>query len=80
MKTPGMIRKVDELGRIVIPHEIRKALEIRSGDNLELTREGDCLILHKFETACIFCGGKETLSVYRDKCICLPCLQNLRKV
>lgn len=80
MKTPGMIRKVDELGRIVIPHEIRKALDIRSNDNLELTIEGDCLILHKFDASCIFCGGKELLSVYREKYLCAACLQNLRKV
>lgn len=80
MRTPGMVRKVDELGRIVIPHELRKALGIRNGDELELCCEGERLVLRKFSSTCVFCGESEDLSVYKEKYVCGKCLRNLRKV
>lgn len=79
MKTPGMIRKVDELGRIVIPHELRKALDIGSGDLLELGCEGETLTLRKFSPTCVFCGDREELSAYKEKYICGECLRNLKR-
>ena len=80
MKIPGMIRKVDELGRIVIPHEVRKAMDIHSGDQLELICGEDGLVLRKFPVACVFCGGKSELMLYQEKHICRRCLQELRRV
>ncbi len=80
MKIPGMIRKVDELGRIVIPHAVRQALDIHSGDQLELICGEDCLVLRKFPAACVFCGCNSELMVYQEKHICRCCLQDLRRV
>lgn len=79
MSTPGMVRKVDELGRIVIPHEIRRTLGIGSGDTLELCCREDGLLLRKFPAECVFCGGREDLFVYQEKHICGQCLRDLRK-
>ena len=80
MRTPGIVRKVDELGRIVIPHELRKAMGIHNGDELELCCEGEQLVLRKFHSACVFCGERADLSVYKEKFVCGNCLRNLRKV
>ncbi len=77
---PGMIRKVDELGRIVIPHELRKAMDIQSGDQLELLCHAEGLLLRKFPAACVFCGKRDELLQYQEKHICKHCLQGLRKV
>ena len=80
MKTPGMIRKMDELGRIVIPQGIRKALEMQSGDSVELCMEGDRLVIRKYTSTCVFCGSREQLLRFEEKHICQDCLQALRKV
>lgn len=80
MKTPGMIRKIDELGRIVIPQGIRKALDIETGDSLELFLEEEKLVIRKYSLACVFCGEREQLLVYQEKHICQNCLDTLRKV
>lgn len=74
MKTPGMIRKIDELGRIVIPQGIRKALEIQSGDSVELCMEGDQLVIRKYTSTCVFCGSREQLLRFEEKHICQDCL------
>ncbi len=78
MKIPGMLRKVDDLGRLVIPHEIRKAMEIGKGDVLELSLEADCLVVRKFAPACIFCGGIEDLMTYEGRNICGKCVQTIK--
>lgn len=80
MKTPGIVRKIDEAGRIVIPTELRKALNLQSDDLLELQCRGDAIVLRKYAPACVFCGGQDGLSVFEEKYICSHCLRNLRKV
>ncbi len=77
MNTPGMIRKVDDLGRIVIPMELRRLLEIESGQLLEMKCEGQQLVLTKFFPGCIFCGSREDLSGYCGKYLCASCRQKL---
>ena len=79
MKTPGIIRKVDELGRIVIPSELRKTLKINSGDSLELHCEGEILTLQKFSPSCVFCNCSGSLLTYKEKYICGQCLQELKR-
>ena len=73
MKSTGIIRKVDELGRIVLPIELRRTLDIAERDELEIYMESDRIILQKFEPACVFRG----LISYRQKNICQECIRNM---
>ncbi|MGI6359314.1 MAG: AbrB/MazE/SpoVT family DNA-binding domain-containing protein [Bacillota bacterium] len=77
MKSTGIVRKVDELGRIVIPIELRRTLGIDEKDSLEIYVDGEKIILKKYEPGCIFCGNAEGLVNYRGKNICGTCLKQL---
>ncbi len=77
MKSTGIVRKVDELGRVVIPIELRNKLGIAEKDPIEIYVEGSNIILRKFEPNCIFCGRSKNLSEYKDKLICDKCLENI---
>ncbi len=77
MKSTGVVRRVDELGRIVIPIELRNKLGIAEKDPLEIYVEGSNIVLKKFETNCIFCGNSKKLSEYQGKLVCSKCLKKL---
>ena len=77
MRTFGIVRKIDELGRIVIPKEIRKALFIENGDDVEILFSDDAIIIKKYVPHCVFCSGSEGLEIYNDKCICRECRKNI---
>lgn len=77
MKATGIVRKVDELGRIVIPIELRNKLDIAIKDPIEIFVEGSSIILKKYEPNCIFCGNSKELSTYKDKLVCSKCLAKL---
>lgn len=82
MKSTGIIRRVDELGRVVIPIEIRNQFNIVEKDPVEIYVEGSSIILKKFEPNCIFCGNTKDLYDYNDKLICEKCIKkivNLKK-
>lgn len=79
MKSTGIVRPVDALGRIVIPKELRRTMGINEKDDLEIFVEGDQIILKKYEQACVFCGtGKDTAS-FKGKNICYACLSEITK-
>ena len=78
MKSTGMTRKVDELGRVVIPIELRRTLQIEEKDPLEIYVDGEKIILKKYEPGCIFCGSADKLRTFKDKNICEDCF-NLMK-
>ncbi len=78
MKTPGAIRKIDDLGRIVIPFEMRKALKMEKGDMLEIYLEDESLVMKKFVLSCIFCGETQGLRTYEGKKICTKCIQIIK--
>ncbi len=80
MKSTGIVRRVDELGRIVIPIELRNKLKIAEKDPIEIYVDGSSIILKKHEESCIFCGSTKNLSEYKDKLICSKCLQNINKI
>lgn len=80
MRVPGVIRKLDGLGRIVIPQEMRKSLGLQEGDEVEIQLENGVLQLRKFAPGCVFCGGSRDLVTYENKHICGECLQKIRKV
>ena len=79
MKSTGIVRKVDELGRIVLPIELRRTLDIEIKDALEIYVENGSIILKKYEPTCIFCGNSNELTIFNDKNICEDCLKKLRK-
>lgn len=78
MKSTGMIRRVDELGRVVIPKEIRNKLDIEEKDPMEIYVEGPSIVLKKFESNCIFCGNTKDLIEYKGKLICKKCVDSLK--
>ena len=77
MKSTGIVRKVDELGRIVLPIELRRTLEINEKDSLEIYVDGSSVILKKYEPSCIFCGDAKDVIVYKGRNICPNCLKEL---
>lgn len=77
MNSTGMARKVDDLGRIVLPVEMRRMFGIRPGDNLEIRVDGGAILLRKIETRCVFCGGEDGLRPYRDKRVCPACAADI---
>lgn len=79
MKSTGVVRKVDELGRIVIPIELRRTMGIEEKDALEIYVDSDKIILRKYEPACIFCGNAEEVINYKGKNLCRACLTELSK-
>lgn len=79
MKSTGVVRKVDELGRIVIPIELRRTMGIEEKDALEIYVDNEKIILKKYEPACIFCGNAEDVANYKGKNLCKACLTELTK-
>ena len=81
MKSTGIVRKVDELGRVVIPIELRRTLNINEKDALEIYVDNDRIILRKYEPtcACVFCGNANNVTHFRGKNICSDCLKEMPK-
>lgn len=77
MKSTGIIRRVDELGRVVIPIEIRNQFNIVEKDPIEIYVDGSSIVLKKYEPNCIFCGNTENLVEYKNKLICEKCTKHL---
>ncbi|MEE8331229.1 MAG: AbrB/MazE/SpoVT family DNA-binding domain-containing protein [Acidimicrobiia bacterium] len=69
----GMVRKIDDLGRIVVPAETRRLFNIREGDPLTISTEGDSIVLRKLEATCTFCGSTHDVSAFKGKGICATC-------
>ena len=78
MKSTGIVRKVDELGRIVLPIELRRTLDIDVKDPLEIYVNEESIVLKKYQPSCIFCNRAENLVSYRGKNICMDCLNQLK--
>ncbi len=78
MKSSGMVRKVDELGRIVIPIEIRQTLDIKVKTPLEIFVDEDMIVLRKYQPACIFCGGTNDIVYFNERKICSECLEKIK--
>lgn len=77
VKSTGIVRKVDELGRIVIPIELRRNLDIEEKDSLEIYVEDDHIILKKYSPACSFCSNAAGITVFKGRNICQKCLEEL---
>lgn len=79
MKSTGIVRKIDELGRIVLPIELRRNFDIGQKDALEIYVDQDMIILKKFSRSCVFCGNSSDVVEFKGKNICLDCLAQLKK-
>ena len=79
MKSTGIVRRVDELGRIVLPIELRRTLNIAEKDSLEIYVDGSSIMLKKYQPACIFCDDARDVIVFRGKNICAKCRRELQK-
>ncbi len=79
MKATGVVRKVDELGRVVLPIELRRTLDIAEKDSLEIYVDGNSIILKKYEPSCVFCGDAKDVFLFRGKNICPTCAAELSK-
>lgn len=77
MKDTGMARKVDDLGRIVLPVELRRLHGIQTGDALEISVDGDAIVLRKLALGCVFCGTDESLSTFRGRFLCVECRRDI---
>ena len=75
MKSTGIVRKVDELGRIVLPIELRRTLGIEEKDRIEIFVDGESIILRKYQPACIFCDNAKDIINYKGKNICANCIR-----
>lgn len=78
MKATGIVRKVDELGRIVLPIELRRSLDIAEKDALEIYVDGEKVILKKYEPSCLFCGQAKNIVNFKGKNVCNKCLDEMR--
>jgi len=79
MKSTGIVRKVDELGRIVLPIELRRTLDIAEKDSLEIYVDNNTIVLQKYEPACIFCGSPKDVFIFKGRNICPACMNELKK-
>lgn len=79
MKATGIVRRIDELGRVVLPIELRRTMNLEVRDPVEIFMDGDSIVLRKYEAACLFCGDSHQLVVFRGKQICADCLRQLKE-
>lgn len=77
VKNTGVSRKIDDLGRLVLPAEIRRRFGLTEGSHVEIQVEGERIILNKLEEACVFCGGTEQLRQFRERRVCSACVSQL---
>ena len=80
MKSTGIVRRVDELGRVVIPIELRNKFNISEKDPIEIYVDGSSIILKKYEQNCIFCGNTKKLIDYKGKLLCSKCAKQLAEM
>ncbi|MBO8171343.1 MAG: AbrB/MazE/SpoVT family DNA-binding domain-containing protein [Bacillaceae bacterium] len=78
MKATGMVRKVDELGRVVLPIELRRTMGIEIKDAMEIYVDNNKIILQKYQPACLFCDNADNIKYYKDKMICSECIDKIK--
>lgn len=80
MKATGIVRPMDALGRVVIPIELRRNLNINTDDSLEIFVDGEYIMLKKYEPACIFCGNNDGIRHIHGRNVCVNCIEEMRKL
>ena len=79
MKSTGIVRRIDELGRIVLPAELRRTLNIGERETMEIFVDGSSIVLKKYSPACIFCDSAKDIAIFKGKNICPKCLSELKR-
>ena len=80
MKSTGIVRRMDELGRIVLPVELRRTLDIAERDELEIYLDDDKVVLKKYEPSCVFCAALRGLVTFRGRNVCMECVQTMKEL
>ena len=80
MKATGIVRRLDQLGRIVIPKELRMTFDLKEADSIEIFVEGEDIILRKYQPACIFCNEATDIVQFEGKNVCKKCLARIQKL
>lgn len=80
MKPAGVVRKVDQLGRIVLPKSLRKRYQMNEGDPVEILVQGDHIILERYRPKCVFCGSMEQVNEFKERSICNQCLAEMNRL
>jgi transcriptional pleiotropic regulator of transition state genes len=75
----GIVRRIDDLGRIVLPMELRRTLGIHVKDPISISVEGDRIILEKHHDACAICGGMGEMIAVNDRSVCLDCVALVKR-
>ena len=78
MKATGIVKKLDELGRVVIPVETRRTLGLKEGDPMEIFIDGENVVLKKYQPSCIFCSSMEDITEFKGKKVCASCRKELK--
>lgn len=78
LKSTGIVRKVDDLGRVVLPIELRRTLDIAEKDSLEIYIDGEKIVLRKYQPACVFCGSADDVENFRGKNVCRHCMVDIQ--
>lgn len=78
MKSTGIVRRIDEMGRIVLPAELRRTLDLGDRESMEIFVDGSSIVLKKYNPTCIFCEGGKEVSYFKGKPICPRCLKQLK--
>lgn len=79
MKSTGIVRKIDELGRIVIPKELRRSFDLKDDeDALEIFVDDNTIVLKKYEPTCIFCNTIKDIATFRGKNVCPKCMKEMQ--
>lgn len=80
MKSTGIVRRIDELGRIVLPIELRNKMDIKTKDSVEIFVDEDKIVLKKYTPACIFCGSADEVIQFNGKLICKHCIEEMNRL
>jgi transcriptional pleiotropic regulator of transition state genes len=80
MKPTGIVRGIDELGRVVLPKSLREVLDIKEKDSVEIFTDGDCIILKKYNPGCSICGELSDLAIFKEKKFCRKCISELNEM
>ncbi len=80
MKATGIVRKLDVLGRIVIPKELRTTFDLKENDPIEIYVDGEDIVLRKYQPSCIFCSEADDITQFEGKNVCKKCLNKLKRL